>query len=192
MPNTTYHLLTEAEPFSEFHGGAISRWAGNVLRDTSNSVVVCPSADDTWKFPPKSILLLPALERYRRWRRMAQRLPWSLRRPVILGYREERVTLGGLSKLLRLQYVCTQLGPGAWRKLRLIVNPAARFAANCVSVPGGEPRMDHLAIQATFAAEPAKWRNLWTLLAVLYGRSCSETFQPAPLLQQARSRHWSA
>ena len=34
MPNTTYHLLTEAEPFSEFTGGAISRWAGNVLRDT--------------------------------------------------------------------------------------------------------------------------------------------------------------
>ena len=56
---------------------------------------------------------------------------------IVLGYREERITLGGLSKLLRLQYVCTQLGPGAWRKLRLLVNPAARFAANCVSVPGG-------------------------------------------------------
>jgi len=35
---------------------------------------------------------------------------------IVLGYREERFTLGALSKLLRLQYVCTQLGPGAWRK----------------------------------------------------------------------------
>ncbi len=65
MPNTTYHLLTEAEPFSEFHGGAISRWAGNVLRNASHSVVVCPSADNTWKFAPESITLLPGLKRYR-------------------------------------------------------------------------------------------------------------------------------
>jgi spore coat protein SA len=83
MPNITYHLLTEAEPFSEFHGGAISRWAGNVLRNTSNSVVVCPSADDTWKFPPQSILLLAGLEHYRRWRRRLPRWPWPLRRPMI-------------------------------------------------------------------------------------------------------------
>jgi spore coat protein SA len=83
MANITYHLLTEAEPFSEFHGGAISRWAGNVLRNTPHSVVVCPSADDTWKFPPQSILLLAGLERYQRWRRKLPRLPWLARRPVI-------------------------------------------------------------------------------------------------------------
>ena len=62
MPNTTYHLLTEAEPFSEFSGGAISRWAGNVLRDNAQSVVVCPCADDTWYFPPETVRLLPALK----------------------------------------------------------------------------------------------------------------------------------
>jgi spore coat protein SA len=83
MSNITYHLLTEAEPFSEFHGGAISRWAGNVLRNTSNSVVVCPSADETWKFPPQSILLLAGLERYQRWRKLIPRLPWSVRGPLI-------------------------------------------------------------------------------------------------------------
>ncbi len=80
MPNLTYHLLAEAEPFSEFHGGAISRWAGNVLRNTSNFMVVCPSADDTWKFPAKSIMVLPGLKRYRRLRRYFSRLPWSLHR----------------------------------------------------------------------------------------------------------------
>jgi spore coat protein SA len=81
--NITYHLLTEAEPFSEFHGGAISRWAGNVLRNASNSVVVCPSADDTWEFPAESIIVLSGLRRYRRLRRYLSRLPWSFHRFVI-------------------------------------------------------------------------------------------------------------
>jgi spore coat protein SA len=83
MSSTTYHLLTEAEPFSEFYGGAISRWAGNVLRDASNSVVVCPSADDTWKFPPESVRLLAGLREYRRFRRHLSRLPWYFHRPII-------------------------------------------------------------------------------------------------------------
>ena len=111
---------------------------------------------------------------------------------IVLGYREKRATLGGISKLLRLQYICTQLGSGVWRRLRLLVNPAARSAANCVTMQGGESRMDYLAIQATFAAEPARWRSLWTLLAVWYGRPSSEAFQPSSLLQQARSKRWPA
>ncbi len=83
MPSTTYHVLTEGEPFSEFHGGAISRWVGNVLRNTSSSVVVCPSADATWKFSRESILSLRDLERYKRFRGRLFRLPWSLHRLVI-------------------------------------------------------------------------------------------------------------
>jgi spore coat protein SA len=83
MPNTTFHVLTEAEPFSEFHGGAISRWAGNVLRDTSHSVVVCPSADDSWKFAPESITLLPGLGFYKRFRRYFPHLPWFIHSRVI-------------------------------------------------------------------------------------------------------------
>ena len=84
MPTTTYHLLTEAEPFSEFHGGAISRWAGNVLRHTSHSVVVCPSADDTWKFAPQSITLLARLDLYKALRRGIAHLPWFFHRRLIL------------------------------------------------------------------------------------------------------------
>jgi spore coat protein SA len=83
MPNTTYHLLTEAEPFSEFHGGAISRWAGNVLRDDPQALVVCPSADDTWRFPPQSVHMLPPLKLYKAWRKRLSRLPWFLHRCVI-------------------------------------------------------------------------------------------------------------
>jgi spore coat protein SA len=83
MPSITYHLLTESEPFSEFIGGAISRWAGNVLRNTSGSVVVCPAADGSWKFSPESICLLPRLKLYKpiRWRLF--RLPWLLHCRVI-------------------------------------------------------------------------------------------------------------
>jgi spore coat protein SA len=83
LPNVTYHVLAEGEPFSEFHGGAISRWAGNVLRNTTSSVVVCPSADDTWKFPPESILSLSRLNRYRYIRGRLSRLPWFVHRPVL-------------------------------------------------------------------------------------------------------------
>jgi spore coat protein SA len=99
MPNTTYHLLTESEPFSEFYGGAISRWAGNVLRSASNSVVVCPSADDTWKLPPESITQLDGLKRYRRYRGYLSRLPWSVHRLVIqriFGLLLERVGPGDI------------------------------------------------------------------------------------------------
>jgi spore coat protein SA len=85
LSNATYHILAEGEPFSEFHGGAISRWAGNVLRDASSSVVVCPSSDDTWKFPPQSILMLSGLERYKRFRGRLFRLPWCLHRTVLCG-----------------------------------------------------------------------------------------------------------
>ena len=83
MPSITYHLLAETEPFSEFEGGAISRWAGNVLRAASNSVVVCPSSDDTWQFPPESIIVLSGLKRYRRVRRYLSRLPWCFHRAAI-------------------------------------------------------------------------------------------------------------
>jgi spore coat protein SA len=76
MPRITYHLLPEAEPFSEFSGGAISRWAGNVLRGTSQFVVVCPDADRTWNFSRDSIRVLPAMAPYKHLRRHIQRLPW--------------------------------------------------------------------------------------------------------------------
>jgi spore coat protein SA len=82
MSTVTYHLLTEAEPFSEFHGGAISRWAGNVLRDAS-AVVVCPSADGTWRFPSEKVYVLSGLARYRQARRHLRRFPWDLHRNVI-------------------------------------------------------------------------------------------------------------
>jgi spore coat protein SA len=83
LSGVAYHLLTEAEPFSEFYGGTISRWAGNVLRNAPAAVVVCPSADITWKFPSEAILVLPGLARYRRLRHYLLQLPWALHRAVL-------------------------------------------------------------------------------------------------------------
>jgi spore coat protein SA len=82
LSGIAYHLLTEAEPFSEFHGGAISRWAANVLRNGS-AVVVCPSADTTWNFPAESIWVLQNLKRYHRLRHYLRQLPWTLHRRVL-------------------------------------------------------------------------------------------------------------
>jgi spore coat protein SA len=78
MSTAAYHLLTEAEPFSDFHGGAISRWAANVLRTTTSAVVICPAADTSWKFPGEAISVLPELGHYRQLRRYLLRLPWML------------------------------------------------------------------------------------------------------------------
>jgi spore coat protein SA len=78
VPSVLYHLLTEAEPFSDFHGGAISRWTGNVLRNFPAAVVVCPWADISWNFPSEAILELPRMIRYRRLRQYLLKLPWTL------------------------------------------------------------------------------------------------------------------
>ncbi len=83
MSATTYHLLTEAETFSEFAGGAISRWAGNVLRNTSHAVVVCPDADKTWRFARECVQVLPAMVPYKQLRRHLEHLPWVFHCRVI-------------------------------------------------------------------------------------------------------------
>jgi spore coat protein SA len=85
MPGITYHLLTEAETFSDFAGGAISRWAGNVLRNATDSVVVCPNADRTWHFSRESIDVLPAMVLYKHLRRHLEHLPWFFHCRVIRG-----------------------------------------------------------------------------------------------------------
>jgi spore coat protein SA len=65
-----YHVLPEAEPFSEQFGGALSRWAANVLRGDDNSTVICPWADATWGFPRQRVWKLPGLQNYRWWARI--------------------------------------------------------------------------------------------------------------------------
>ncbi|HEY3990293.1 MAG TPA: glycosyltransferase family 4 protein [Acidobacteriaceae bacterium] len=77
----TYHVLSETEPFSEPNGGAIARWAGNVLRDDDTSVILAPSADDSWAFPAYRVKTSERLLSYsRKPGGLTRHLPWPLHR----------------------------------------------------------------------------------------------------------------
>jgi spore coat protein SA len=62
----TYHLLLEAEVFSSYRGGAISRTIANVMKLDPSSVVVCGEFDDTWGNHKDRILEIAALRSYKR------------------------------------------------------------------------------------------------------------------------------
>jgi spore coat protein SA len=62
-----YHVLTESEPFSEYAGGALSRWTANVLRHDDDSTVVCPWADSTWSFSDSRVWSLPGLREHSKY-----------------------------------------------------------------------------------------------------------------------------
>lgn len=81
---TVYHLLDEAEVFSEHRGGAISRWAANVLRKGSE-IVICPAFDSSWRFPVDRIFQLPNWGLTDPIHPVLYRLPWSLQRSSYLG-----------------------------------------------------------------------------------------------------------
>ena len=72
-----YHVLPESEPFSERSGGALSRWAANVLREDDNCTVICPSADASWGFPRRRVWRLPGLRNYRWWARLLRNRSWT-------------------------------------------------------------------------------------------------------------------
>lgn len=63
-----YHFFDEREIFSEFEGGAISRWAANVLRDEQDTHIVCQKADDSWGFAADRVHIMPRLSEYMRYR----------------------------------------------------------------------------------------------------------------------------
>jgi spore coat protein SA len=70
-----YHLLDEAEVFSERDGGAISRWAANVLRE-GTEVVVCAAFDSSWGFPAERIYQLPHWSLTDPIHPVLYRMPW--------------------------------------------------------------------------------------------------------------------
>jgi spore coat protein SA len=85
LASRTFHLLTEAEPFSEHNGGAISRWVANVLRTDMHGIVLAPAADDTWSFPAERVRRVGGLSAYKRLSGGAGRLlRWPIRRILLL------------------------------------------------------------------------------------------------------------
>jgi spore coat protein SA len=75
-----YHLLTESEPFSEYNGGAISRWVANVVRFDIDAIVLAPSSDNSWGFNPQRIRNIPRLSAHKRFLdKGGHYLPWVIR-----------------------------------------------------------------------------------------------------------------
>lgn len=84
MDRHIYHLLTEIEPFSRFHGGAISRWVGSTVADDQDTSVLCTEADDTWAFAPNRVRLIPALaQRAKFCKAMGRALPWPANKVLL-------------------------------------------------------------------------------------------------------------
>jgi spore coat protein SA len=72
-----FHVLTESEPFSEYHGGAISRWTANVVRFEEDAIVLAPSADGSWPIDSSRVRVVDGLSAYRRFNEGGgYRLPW--------------------------------------------------------------------------------------------------------------------
>ncbi len=78
-----YHFLDEGEAFSEFSGGAISRWAANVLRN-GNETIICPSFDASWGFPAERLFRLPSWDRCSQVHPLLYRSPWEIQRRIYL------------------------------------------------------------------------------------------------------------
>jgi len=78
---TVYHLLDEKEPFSERDGGAISRWAANVLRD-GQEVIVCTATDPSWGFPKARVICLPGYKLSGYVHAGTYRSSWPLQLPL--------------------------------------------------------------------------------------------------------------
>src|ERR1700750_889088 len=78
-----YHLLDEAEPFSESDGGAISRWAANVLRE-GEEVIVCPDYDASWGFDEKRLEKLALWQKTDAIHPVLYRMPWVMQKAFYL------------------------------------------------------------------------------------------------------------
>jgi spore coat protein SA len=79
-----YHLLDEAEPFSEFSGGAISRWVANVLK-SGDETIICQSFDDSWGYPAKRLFRLPRWNRCNQVHPAIYRSPWMIQKPIYMN-----------------------------------------------------------------------------------------------------------
>ena len=58
-----YHVLPEVEPFSEFAGGALSRWVAHTVR-SDDARIICPWADESWVFDSKRVLPMTGMRWY--------------------------------------------------------------------------------------------------------------------------------
>jgi spore coat protein SA len=175
----TYHLLSETEPFSEPNGGAIARWAANVLRDDETSVILAPSADDSWAFPRHRVSSYA-----RKPGRLARHLPWPLHRNFL------RWALSALRPLLksgdtvwvhnRPEFAAT-LQPIVRRAgARLFLHMHNSHFSDCAEPIAAAIDADqHVFVSRFLEAEARRARPSMRRSAVLYNGADGSLFHPA-------------
>jgi spore coat protein SA len=181
----TYHVLSETEPFSEPNGGAIARWAGNVLRDDDASVILAPSADDSWAFPGHRVKTSERLLSYSRKPGVLTRhLPWPLHRRFL------RWALGALRPLLkqgdnvwvhnRPEFAAT-LQPIARRAgARLFLHMHNSHFSDCAAPIAAAIDADqHVFVSKFLESEARRARPSMGRSAVLYNGADGALFHPA-------------
>lgn len=185
-----YHLLTEEEVFSEVYGGAISRWAANVLRGESNTTIVCRGADDTWGFPAESLLINPQISKYMSLRARRFYPIWlnkiilsSLLAPLTERLREGDVVWvhGNATFAMVLANLCSR------RKVKLVVHHHA--------IPG-EPawylrklfkKVSRVVCCSNYIANEVIRRFAWPqsgIFVTLYNGADMNLFRPATIPSQ--------
>jgi spore coat protein SA len=184
MSMVAYHILTEAEPFSEFHGGAISRWAANVLRNAPSAVVVAPSADNSWRFSESAVSVLPRLARYRLLRRYLLRLPWTLHSMAIRNvFRRllKRLRHGDIVWIHNRPDFAVALTPYVHRAGgKVILHLHNSHLAEWPRALMEQVSVDRLVFVSEFLLEQARRRfPLLGISAVLYNGADSDIFYPA-------------
>lgn len=64
-----YHLIGEADRFSVYQGNAVANNVAELMNLDDSASVVCPFADDSWKYPASRVLVVPLFSIYKPLRR---------------------------------------------------------------------------------------------------------------------------
>jgi len=180
-----YHVLPEAEQFSEFSGGALSRWTANILRDDgSKSHIVCQVADSSWGFSPERVHEIPQLARYLRFR--ARRFyPSWLFGPILRAiYRKgfPKLAAGDIVWVHGEPTIALALAPWTRRaNAKLVLHlHGSQFATSPKSTMAAVARtMDKLVFCSQFLEAEARKRFPWLQrTTVLYNGADPSLFYP--------------
>ena len=181
-----YHVFDEGEQFSEFAGGAISRWAANVLRqDDDNTHIVCRGADESWGFSPSRIHTIPELNTYLKLR--ARRFyPTWLNGKILRALYKKRfpvLAAGDLVWVHGQPDVALALAPWAHKagaKIAFHLHSSAFIRTPKTTMAKVARAMDKVVFCSRFLEIEAKevfpWLERYT---VLYNGASNELFYPA-------------
>ncbi len=186
MARTVYHLLSENEPFSENRGGAISRWAANVLRRDNNAVILCPSTDESWRFPAARIVTIRSFHRYETVRRASTYLPWWLSSALI-----RYLLIAPIHALLRPGDVlwvhnrpdyAAILAPTVHRAgARIVLHMHNSHLLAMLPWRLEQAKIDHFVFVSTYLQGESLHRFPWISSSVLYNGANETMFYPSSI-----------